>query len=60
MNIPDISVFPKGSENESFAQYFIGQSYLNMLSTEQVVIGGENCRTEWCETVSDEEYNKLK
>lgn len=40
MNILDISVFPKGSENESFAQYFIGQSYLNMLSTEQVVIGG--------------------
>ena len=136
MNIPEMSVFPIGSANEAFAQYFTGQSYLNMLSTEQVVIGnvtfepkcrnnwhihyadkgggqmlivtagegwyqewgksarklkagdvvhipagikhrhgasadswfqhlavevpGENCRTEWCEMVFDEEYDKLK
>ena len=136
MNIPEVSLFPIGGANEAFAQYFIGQSYLNMLSTEQVIIGivtfkpkcrnnwhihhadkdggqmllvtagegwyqewdkparklkagdivhipagikhwhgaladswfqhlavevpGENCRTEWCEPVSDEEYDKLK
>ena len=34
-----------------FAQYFIGNSYLNMLSTEQVVIGNvtfePSCRNNW-------------
>ena len=136
MNIPEMSAFPKGNANEAFARFFTGQSYLNMLSAEQVVIGnvtfepkcrnnwhihhadkgggqillvtagegwyqqwgkparklkagdivhipaeikhwhgaaadswfqhlavevpGENCKTEWCGTVSEEEYNKLK
>ena len=136
MSTKDMSVFPTGSANEAFAQYFIGQSYLNMLSTEQVAIGnvtfepgcrnnwhihhadkgggqmllvtagsgwyqewgkaarklnpgdvvhipanvkhwhgaaadswvqhlavevpGENCKTEWCEPVSDKEYKNLK
>lgn len=135
MSIKEMSAFPIGGANEQYAQYFIGQSYLNMLSTEQVVIGnvtfeprcrnnwhihhadqgggqmllvtagegwyqewdkparklkagdivhipagvkhwhgaaadawfqhlaievsGENCRTQWCEPVSDEEYGKL-
>ena len=135
MSVKEMSVFPAGGANEAFAQYFIGQSYLNMLSTEQVVIGnvtfepkcrnnchihhadqgggqmllvtagegwyqewekparklkagdivhipagvkhwhgaacdawfqhlavevpGENCKTQWCESVSDEEYGKL-
>lgn len=130
------TIFPIGGENVNFAKYFIGTSYLNMLSLEQVVIGnvtfepkcrnnwhihhadkgggqmllvtagkgwyqewgkepqalkagdvvnipanvkhwhgaaadsafqhlaievaGENCKTEWCEPVSDEEYEKLK
>lgn len=132
----ELSVFPIGGKNDAYAQYFAGQSYLNMLSTEQVVIGnvtfepgcrnnwhvhhadkgggqmllvtagrgyyqeygkearelhpgdvvnipagvkhwhgaasdswfahlavevpGENCKTEWCEPVSEEEYGKLK
>lgn len=136
MNTKEMSVFPTGSTNEAYAQYFIGQSYLNMLSTEQVSIGnvtfepgcrnnwhihhadkgggqmllvtagngwyqewgkparklkpgdvihipanvkhwhgaafdswfqhlaievpGENCKTQWCEPVSDHEYGKLK
>jgi len=135
MNKEEMSVFPMGGTNDAFAQYFIGQSYLNMLSTEQVVIGnvtfepksrnnwhihhadkgggqmlivtagegwyqewgqparklqpgdvvhipagvkhwhgaaagswfqhlavevpGENCKTEWCEPVSDSEYDNL-
>ena len=25
-------IFPRGAENCAFAQYFVGQSYLNMLS----------------------------
>ena len=132
----DLSVFPIGEKNDAFAQYFIGQSYLAPLSTEQIGIfnvtfepgcrnnwhihhadkgggqilicvaghgyyqewgkearklapgdvvnikagvkhwhgaakdspfshlaievPGENTRNEWCEPVSDDEYNKLK
>ena len=135
MKPEEMSVFPIGNTNDAYAQYFVGQSYLNMLATEQVAIGnvtfepkcrnnwhihhadkgggqmllvtagegwyqewgqearkltpgdvvhipagvkhwhgaaadswfqhlavevpGENCRTEWCEPVSDEEYEKL-
>lgn len=135
MNVNELSVFKMGDKNDGYAQYFIGQSYLNMLSTEQVPVGnvtfepkcrnnwhihhadknggqmlivtagegwyqewgkpalklkpgdvvnipagvkhwhgaaanswfqhlalevpGENCKTEWCEPVSDEEYDKL-
>lgn len=135
MSGKELSVFPTGEENKEFARYFTGQSYLNMLSTEQVVVGnvtfepkcrnnwhihladkgggqmllvtsgegwyqewgsparklkagdvvhipagvkhwhgaaanwwfqhlaievpGENCKTQWCEPVSDEEYEKL-
>lgn len=136
MEPKEMSVFPVGKPNDAYAKYFVGQSYLNMLSTEQVVIGnvtfepgcrnnwhihhadqgggqvllvtagegwyqewekkpikllpgsvvhipqgvkhwhgaashswlqhlaievpGENCRNEWCEPVSDEEYAKLE
>ncbi len=136
MSIKEMSVFSTGDTNDAYAKYFIGQSYLNMLSTEQVAIGnvtfepkcrnnwhihhadkgggqmllvtagegwyqewgkpaqklkagdvvnipagvkhwhgaaenewfqhlavevpGENCKTQWCEPVSDEEYNKLE
>ncbi len=135
-NMKDLSVFETGKPNDAFAKYFIGQSYLNMLSTEQVGIAnvtfepkcrnnwhihhadkgggqillvtagegwyqewgkparrlkagdvvnipanvkhwhgattnsyfqhlavevpGENCQNEWCEPVTDEEYNKLE
>lgn len=135
MSVNELSVFKMGDKNDGYAQYFIGQSYLNMLSTEQVPVGnvtfepkcrnnwhihhadknggqmlivtagegwyqewgkpalklkagdvvnipagvkhwhgavanswfqhlalevpGENCKTEWCEPVSDEEYDKL-
>lgn len=135
MSVKELSVFPIGDKNDGYAQYFIGQSYLNMISTEQVPVGnvtfepkcrnnwhihhadknggqmlivtagegwyqewgkpaqklkpgdvvnipanvkhwhgaskdswfqhlavevpGENCKTEWCEPVSDEEYDNL-
>ena len=135
MSVNELSVFKMGDKNDGYAQYFIGQSYLNMLSTEQVPVGnvtfepkcrnnwhihhadknggqmlivtagegwyqewgkpalklkpgdvvnipagvkhwhgaatnswfqhlalevlGENCKTEWCEPVSDEEYDNL-
>lgn len=47
----ELSVFPTGGPNNAFAQYFTGQSYLNMLSTQQVFIGNvtfePGCRNNW-------------
>ena len=44
-------IFPRGGENTAFARYFVGRSYLNMLSTEQVSIGNvtfePGCRNNW-------------
>ena len=44
-------VFPRGVENTAFAQYFVGQSYLNMLSTQQIGIANvtfePGCRNNW-------------
>lgn len=51
MKSEEISVFAAGEFNDAYAQYFEGQSYLNMLSTEQVVIGNvtfePGCRNHW-------------
>lgn len=51
MEKEELSVFPMGSKNDAFAEYFTGQSYLNMLSTEQVAIGNvtfePGCRNNW-------------
>lgn len=47
----EMSVFPTGEKNDAYAQYFIGQSYLNMLSREQVAVGNvtfePGCRNNW-------------
>lgn len=44
-------LFEIGSENTAFEKYFVGQSYLNMLSTEGIVIGNvtfePGCRNNW-------------
>ena len=46
-----ITVFARGAKNDAYAKYFVGQSYLNMLSLEQVVIGNvtfePGCRNNW-------------
>lgn len=51
MDKENMTVFPMGEKNEAFAKYFVGQSYLNMLSTEQVAIGNvtfePGCRNNW-------------
>lgn len=51
MKPEELSVFPLGGKNEAFAQYFVGQSYLNMLTTDGVVIGNvtfePGCRNNW-------------
>ena len=51
MENKDISVFPMGEKNEAFAKYFVGQSYLNMLTMERVPIGNvtfePGCRNNW-------------
>lgn len=40
-----------GGENTAYADYFVGKSYLDMLSTQQVVIGNvtfePGCRNNW-------------
>lgn len=45
------SVFGIGEPNTAFAQYFKGQSYLNMLTVERVAIGNvvfePGCRNNW-------------
>ena len=45
------SLFPIGEKNTAFADYFIGQSYLNMLTTAGVPIGNvtfePGCRNNW-------------
>lgn len=47
----ELSVFKTGAPNDAFAKYFVGQSYLNMLSTEQVGIATvtfePKCRNNW-------------
>lgn len=44
-------IFPMGGENTAYADYFVGKSYLDMLSTQQVVIGNvtfeSGCRNNW-------------
>lgn len=45
------SIFPTGEKNTAFAKYFVGQSWLNMLTTEGVAIGNvtfePKCRNNW-------------
>lgn len=47
----ELSVFKTGNKNDAFAKFFVGQSYLNMLSLEQVAIGNVTfepaCRNNW-------------
>lgn len=51
MKPEEVSMFPAGEKNVAFGQYFTGQSYLNMLTTEGVVIGNvtfePGCRNNW-------------
>ena len=51
MDKKEMSAFPTGAPNDAYAQYFVGQSYLNMLSLQQVVIGNvtfePGCRNNW-------------
>lgn len=51
MKPEELSVFPMGGKNEAFTQYFVGQSYLHMLTTEGVSIGNvtfePGCRNNW-------------
>ena len=44
-------LFPIGSSNDAFAPFFVGNSYLNMLTTKDIVIGNvtfePSCRNNW-------------
>jgi quercetin dioxygenase-like cupin family protein len=45
------TVFPMGEENKMFEKYFLGKSYLNLLTMERIVIGNvtfePGCRNNW-------------
>ena len=45
------AIFPLGEENDAYARYFTGKSYLRMLSTEGVGIASvtfePGCRNNW-------------
>ena len=47
----ELSVFKMGQTNDAYTKFFTGQSYLNMLSLEQVVVGNvtfePGCRNFW-------------
>ena len=49
--LPALSQFPIGEKNDAYAQYFVGQSYLAPISTEQVKIFNVTfepaCRNNW-------------
>lgn len=51
MDKEHFSVFPIGEKNDAFERYFVGQSYLNMLSKERLFIGNvtfePGCRNNW-------------
>ena len=51
MEKKELSFFPVGEPNTGFAQYFIGQSYLAPLSTQQVPVFNvtfePGCRNNW-------------
>lgn len=51
MDNTEYEIFAKGPKNQAFAQYFTGQSYLNMLSATGVIIGNvtfePGCRNNW-------------
>ena len=47
----ELSVFSIGEKNDLYTKYFTGQSYLNMLSLEQIIVGNvtfePGCRNNW-------------
>lgn len=51
MDTEHFSVFSIGEKNDAFAQYFVGQSYLNMLSKDRLFVGNvtfeSGCRNNW-------------
>lgn len=51
INHKDLSVFPIGEKNDKYAAYFVGQSYLHMLTTIGVGIANvtfePGCRNNW-------------
>lgn len=49
--------FGIGAPNDAYAQYFVGDSWFSHIAVE---CPGENCSNEWCEPVTDEQYNSAK
>ena len=51
MSEEKLSPFARGAKNDAYAKYFVGQSYLNMLSLKGVAVGNvtfePGCRNNW-------------
>lgn len=51
MDLQNFSIFPLGDKNDAYAKYFIGQSYLKMLTQGQVNVANvtfePGCRNNW-------------
>ena len=51
MSEEKLSPFARGPKNDAYAKYFVGQSYLNMLSLKGVAVGNvtfePGCRNNW-------------
>ena len=60
-----VPLFGLGTENTAYAKYFVGNSWLNMLTTDSwfahiaLELPADGKSTEWCEVVSDAEYAEL-
>ena len=50
-NVKDGNIFERGEPNTAFADFFVGDSYLNMLTMEPIPIGNvtfePGCRNNW-------------
>lgn len=57
-DVKNTDVFGRGAENTAYAKFFVGQSYLNILSTEGVFIANvtfePRCRNNWHRHQADE------
>lgn len=60
MSEEKLSVFPMGEKNDAYARYFVGQSYLKMLTTEEWLLAmlllSPGCRNNWLSIIKAGRY----
>ncbi|MCI1272835.1 MAG: cupin domain-containing protein [Clostridiaceae bacterium] len=57
------NIFGQGKPNDAYAKYFLGQSYLNLLTTSDVVVANvtfePKCRNNWHIHNSEKDYGQI-